>query len=289
MSFSNMVGQLLQQGMAGQTRSRLDHAVGPQGLGGAGGIEQVLAGILGGGATSPGRPGSAGAPDLLSGLRDSLLPVFANKQVGGGGAGAANPFGGLGALAGSLLGGGGATTGGGGVGQSAMAVLGALAMNALQASTAAKAAGGRAPEPSRAPTAPQSSRRDETPVRAPTTAGTGEELERLLVKAMILAAKADGKIDEQEMERIAGKVGENGVTPEERKFLGDELRRPFDLAGLLAQVPDRVAAAEVYVASLLAIDVDTPNELRYLGQLAAGLDLDDTTVRRLHELTGTPV
>lgn len=68
----------------------------------------------------------------------------------------------------------------------------------------------------------------------------------------------------------------------------DELRRPLDLAALVADVPNPVVAAEVYVASLLAIDLDTPAEAAYLQQLAALLRLDAGTVTRLHELTGAP-
>ncbi|HNC68532.1 MAG TPA: tellurite resistance TerB family protein, partial [Thauera aminoaromatica] len=63
MNLGNILGQILQQGMGQQGRSRLDHAMG------AGGIGDVLGGILGGQAAG-GTGGSAGGGlgDLLGGV-----------------------------------------------------------------------------------------------------------------------------------------------------------------------------------------------------------------------------
>ena len=77
---------------------------------------------------------------------------------------------------------------------------------------------------------------------------------------------------------------------EEKQFLISELRAPLDLAALVADVPNEMVAAEVYAASLLAIDLDTQEEVAYLRQLAQALRLDGATVARLHQITGaTPV
>ena len=54
MSLGNILGQILQQGMSGQGRSRLDHAVG------AGGIGDLLGGLLGGQSGQGGGSGAAG-------------------------------------------------------------------------------------------------------------------------------------------------------------------------------------------------------------------------------------
>jgi len=278
MSFANIVGALLQQGMAGQSRSRLERTVGPQGLGGAGGggIEQMLGSLLGGlrraqwrcrrrsrrGSGQPDQPGRDLSGQQAGGHLGSKQ---AGNLTGG-------QLGGLGAIAGALLGGGGKSVKGA-LGGSAMAILGALAVNALQGRLAGAAA---------------------TPAQAQEIAA--EQLqaladpatERLIVRAMISAAKADGQVDEQEMERIAGKIGTDGITPEERQLVLEELRRPLDLGALVADVQNPVVAAEVYGASLLAINVDTEAEVAYLNQLARALGLDAATVARLHELTGAP-
>jgi uncharacterized membrane protein YebE (DUF533 family) len=47
-------------------------------------------------------------------------------------------------------------------------------------------------------------------------------------------------------------------------------------------------AAEVYAASLLAIDVDSEAERAYLRNLAAALRLDAGVVSFLHRTTGAP-
>jgi uncharacterized membrane protein YebE (DUF533 family) len=47
-------------------------------------------------------------------------------------------------------------------------------------------------------------------------------------------------------------------------------------------------AAEVYAASLLAIEVDSPAERAYLGLLAARLGLADELVASLHGAAGVP-
>lgn len=272
MSFADIVGALLQQGMAGQSRSRLERTVGPQGLGGAGGggIEQMLGSLLGGlGGGASGGAGASGAGGLgsLIGLAETFL---GNKQAGNLTGG---QLGGLGAIAGALLGGGGKSVKGA-LGGSAMAILGALAVNALQG----RLGGGGATSGAQAPSLPAEQ------LQALADPAT----ERLIARAMIAAAKADGQVDEQEMERIAGKIGTDGITPEERQMVLDELRRPLDLNALVADVPNPVVAAEVYGASLLAIDIDTEAEAAYLGQLARALGLDPATVARLHELTGAP-
>jgi len=267
MSFGNIVGQLLQHGMAGQSRSKLERAVGPQGLGGVGGIEQILKGVLGGqgGGTSSGSGGN-----VLSGLLDAAQSFLGNKQIGNLSGG---QLGGLGALAGALLGGGGKSAKGA-VGGSAMAILGALAINALQ--SRAVSAGGSSAAATGSPEVAQ--------YAAVTDPGT----EKLLVRAMIAAAKADGRVDNQELERIVGKIGTDGVSDEERQFVSEDLRTPVDIAGLAAAVTSPVVAAQVYAASLLAIEADTSEEISYLRDLAAALGLDAATVARLHEMTGTP-
>jgi uncharacterized membrane protein YebE (DUF533 family) len=103
---------------------------------------------------------------------------------------------------------------------------------------------------------------------------------------MINAAKADGQIDRGEMQRIGGRLEEGGADDEARAFVLDEMQKPEDLDGLLGDVRSREVAVEVYAASLLAIEVDTPAERDYLRRLAGGLGLAPTTVQRVHEALG---
>lgn len=260
MSFGEILGQLLQQGMSGQTRPRLERATQAPGMNAS--LNDLLGGLLGG---KGGSTGAAGG-DALSGMLEMARDFLGNKQAGGmSGA----QLGGLGALVGALLGGGGKSMGGA-LGGSAMAILASLALNALQAKKSGMAG--------------QSQFLDAATVQSL----AGEDTQRLMVRGMICAAKADGVIDQVEMERIMGKISEDGVTSAEKQMVMDELMRPLDLASLVAEVPNEAVASQLYAASLLAIEIDTPEEVNYLRQLAASLNLDPGTVARLHELTGAP-
>jgi uncharacterized membrane protein YebE (DUF533 family) len=178
-------------------------------------------------------------------------------------------LGGLGALAGAVLGGGagGAARGG------AMALLGTLALSALRNGQGGAAAG-----------QPAAGQPDATEVQAVAS----EEGERLVLRAMNAAAKADGRIDEGEINRIMGHLASDDVSEAERRFVIEEVRKPLDVADLAASVRTSAQAAEVYAASLLAIDVDSEAERRHLRDLAAALRLDAGTVADLHRTTGAP-
>lgn len=277
MDLGNVLGQILQQGMASQSRSRLEHAAG------AGGIGDLLGAVLGGQAG--GRGGAGGLGDLLG-------SVLGGGRSGGGLGGAMG--GGLGDLLGGALGGGRASSGGGlgdllggvlggqrgasasrGTGSNAgMALLATIAMAALKNWTDSQ----RTQAAFAAP-ADDATRHAFESMTAPGT-------ETLILRAMIAAAKADGQVGEDEIERIVGRLAADGLDADEKRFLTEEFRRPLDIAGLVADVPNPAVAAELYAASLLAIDLDTQAELDYLRQLAGALGLDGETVSRLHEITG---
>ena len=121
---------------------------------------------------------------------------------------------------------------------------------------------------------------------------TGEEEAALashalvLLKAMINAAKADGEVDASERQRITDKLAAAGADPEAQAFVQQELQGPLDLAGLVHAASTPQQAAEIYAASLLAIEVDTVGEQAYLRRLAQGLGLDDQVIQRLHVSLG---
>ncbi len=280
MNLGNILGQILQQGMGQQGRSRLDHAMGP------GGMADVLGGLLGGSGPAGGAGGGLGG-----GLGDLLGGVLG----GGRGGSTAGGMGGLGEILGGALGGGRATSGGGGLGD----LLGGLLDGGAAGSTGARSGGnaGMAILATIAMAALKNwtDNRRAQAAMAPDTAGfatpeleamTAPATEELVVRAMISAAKADGEVGEDEIQRIVGRVGADGLSEEEKQFMIAELRRPLDLAALVAEVPNEMVAAEVYAASLLAIQLDTPAEAAYLRQLAQALRLDGATLSRLHEITG---
>ena len=105
----------------------------------------------------------------------------------------------------------------------------------------------------------------------------------LLIRAMIAAANADGVIDDIERGRILAKLDAARPSPEERAFMAAELSKPHRAETIAAGVEGPELARQVYLVSLLAVDVDTPQEREYFETLAGLLGLDDAVVADLHK------
>jgi uncharacterized membrane protein YebE (DUF533 family) len=103
-----------------------------------------------------------------------------------------------------------------------------------------------------------------------------------LMRAMIAAAKSDGHVDATEQANIFAQLDKLALSAEEKAFVLDELRKPLDVDAVARGAHTPEQAAEIYVASLLAIDVDNPAERGYLAMLAARLQLDEKLVAHLH-------
>lgn len=118
-----------------------------------------------------------------------------------------------------------------------------------------------------------------------TTAATDamEANARLMIRAMIQAAKADGEIDADERARILEHLGDVGK--EERAFIEAEMAAPVDPMALARDTSEQMAA-QVYATSLMAVRVDKPSEIDYLNQLATALGLSDETRARVHKTMG---
>jgi len=110
-----------------------------------------------------------------------------------------------------------------------------------------------------------------------------EENAKLMIRAMIQAAKADGEIDADERAKILGHL--TGASDEERAFVEAEMAGPPDPAGLVAAT-DAAMKSQVYSASLMAINVDNAAEAGYLRSLAEALGLDAATRDALHARMG---
>lgn len=208
-----------------------------------------------------------------SGILDFVFNFFRTKQAGnitGGG------IGGLGAIAGALLSGGAAAVKGA-LGGGVLAMLGTMAINALQKRLNIQSSD------------IESGLLSKFLSNEDIASMSSTETEKLVLSAMINAAKADGQLDQQEMDKILGKASTDGISDDERKFIQGELSKPFDLQKLVSAVPNQVVGAQVYAASLFAIDINTDAEKNYLRNLAQALELDAETIARLHEMTGAPL
>ena len=249
---AGLLGTLLQSGIANQAQDRLGNVFGSAGNGSS--LNDIIGGIsqmMGGADAKPGGSVAGGLGDVLSG-------IAGNKAV----------LGGLGALAGAIMGGGG-NAARGAVGGGALAMLASLAVSAL------KNAGQTAQMPS--------ALLAETPQQQAAL----EADATIIIKAMINAAKADGVIDQQEIEKIIGKLSADGLQEEEKQFFLAEAGKPMNTQALITAAQGRPElGAQIYAASLLAIDVDTPEEIAYLRDLASGLGLSPQVIGHIEKSLG---
>ena len=109
-----------------------------------------------------------------------------------------------------------------------------------------------------------------------------ENLALILVRAMIAAARSDGRLDAQESQAIYQRIESLGLAPEEQALLVAEMGRPVDMDTIVNSATCTEVAAEIYLASLLAVDIDTPAEKSYLAMLAARMNLAPELVAELH-------
>lgn len=107
----------------------------------------------------------------------------------------------------------------------------------------------------------------------------------LVVRAMIAAAAADGRIDDDERTGILARAESAGLDDDTRAFLQRELAAPRGLDAIVADARPEIAA-DLYAASAFAISVDTDAERAYLDRLAAGLGLTPQTRATIHKQLG---
>ena len=232
---------------------------GSAGGGLGGGLGSALGGALGG----RGGSGGGGLGGLLGGLMGGGssggsgggLGNLGSLLGGGSGAAAGGMAGGLGGLLESISGGGSATGNAGATAPSSGS-LGDLLNGALQ--------GKKIPEP----------------------APAQEDQARLLIRAMVNAAKSDGNIDQEEQQKIVSNLGDD-VSDEERQFVISEMQSPFDAQGFINSIPQG-AGSQVYMMSLLGITLDTPEEAQYLDALRKGVSMSEAEANAIHNKLGVP-
>jgi uncharacterized membrane protein YebE (DUF533 family) len=251
-SLGDLLGQLTGQSAPRRNRTNApsggleDLLGGGQSGGGGGGLGDLLGQLAGGGQTRQTQQSGGGLGDLLGQL----------TGAGNASRGATQSGGGLGDLLGQLTGAGGGSAQGGGLGDLLGAVLGGAAGGA--------ASGG--------------------------LAGGGDQRREdlaaaLILRAMVSAVKADGKLDADEKQKLMQHM--DGASREEIAYVNAELERRTNVSELARQVPEGMEA-QVYVMSLMAIDLDNQKEAQYLDQLAKELALEPREVNALHDKAGAP-
>ena len=112
---------------------------------------------------------------------------------------------------------------------------------------------------------------------------TMEENAKLMIRAMIQAARADGEIDAEERAKILDQLGD--LDAEERAFIEAEMDAKVDPFALAADTSQQMAA-QVYATAIMTVRVDNPAEADYLNALADSLQLSPETRDRIHKTMG---
>lgn len=205
-----------------------------------------------------------GIQDILSSLMGAGQTV--TNKVGGDNIAAA----GIGALLGALTGKSQSTTAnslGGGM----MGLLGMMAYKALKNSMGGTSGAAASAAQTYAQPTPQQQASDA----------------EIIITAMIDAAKADGQVDSQEFSKITSSLKSNGMGQEGMNYVIKKLQGPMETAKIVAAVKGRPElAAQVYSASLMAIEVDTEAERKYLTKLGKAMGLSNEIMQNLENMTG---
>ncbi|MND80271.1 Inner membrane protein YebE [compost metagenome] len=219
----------------------------------------LLEQLLRAGQGSQAQQGSGGmsSQDGLGGLGGLLGGLLGGGSATGGGNG-------LGGLLGGLLGGsaGGSTQGrsAGGTNYAALASLGMMAFQAYQSWQRSQAA------------APQQALRTVDQLSGP----EAEDHSHAILRALIAAAKADGRIDKQEEQLIYAEIKRQTSDPQLQQWLDEEVSKPLDAAEVAQSAQDPAMAAEMYLASVMLVDDQQDAERAYLDELAGALQIDPT-------------
>lgn len=175
-----------------------------------------------------------------------------------------------GAAAGGLLGlllGGRGRSSGGLLGYGGAAALGALALKAYQNYQQQ-----RAVVPAKiTPDSVAAISYESLPHAQP--AADGGSFQPVLIRAMIAAAKADGHMDADEQQKLFNEVERMGLNAEAKAAVFGFLSQPVDLDAITRAVATPEQAAEIYLASRMAMVPDQPAERAYLDALAIRLKL----------------
>jgi Protein of unknown function (DUF533) len=123
------------------------------------------------------------------------------------------------------------------------------------------------------------------PVELPEPQREEELSAALMLRAVIQAVKCDGDLDEDEKARLMQAMGE--ADQREVQAVQAELQRTVDVKGLVRAVPAGLEP-QVYLMSLMAINLDQKAEAEYLHKLAGELDLSPDQVNAIHDRAGAP-
>lgn len=107
----------------------------------------------------------------------------------------------------------------------------------------------------------------------------------VLIRAMINAAKADGRLTPKEQKNLFDYLGDTSKSAVQ--FLQNEFNQPLDVREFAWNVPLGMEQ-QVYTMSVASIDLDVKTEAEYLKELAHGLRLAPEVCNAIHQRHNAP-
>lgn len=225
-----------------------------------------LTNLLGqmGGAQGAAPARQSGTADALGGLLNpEMLSGLVGALLGGAGGGASattgaqssqGGMGGLGSLLGMLAGGGAPASGGAGGGMGGL--LGSLLGGAM---------GGATPPP---------------PPAAPAADTPAVKAENIL-RALVYAARADGKVDAQEKAALNQQVQSLGLGREAQAVVNQALSEPLNPNNIARNITSSDEAVRIFALSAAITRVDDEREKTYIADLGNSLGISPQTQQAL--------
>ena len=108
----------------------------------------------------------------------------------------------------------------------------------------------------------------------------------VLIRSMVNAAKADGEIDQSEVDAIFDELGD--ISETEQAFLQNELSGPSISPEDLGREVEHALRVDAYVVSLMTIKIDTEEEANYLRSFASAVDISEAERNEIHDNLDLP-
>ncbi len=209
-----------------------------------------LGSLLGQGAAGSTNQAQGGGglfdPNMLGGLVGALFSGKPGAPAQGAASSGGSDMGGLGSLLGSLMGSGGAggASSGGGMGGLLGSLLGGEASNV--------------PPP---------------PVPKNAPAPSNENYATNMLRAMVYAARADGKISPNEQTAIQKQLNMLNLGREAQSFIDQAFKEPLNPKAIAQSIATPDEAMNIYAMTCAVTGLDDPRELQYAKDLAAAMGI----------------
>lgn len=108
-----------------------------------------------------------------------------------------------------------------------------------------------------------------------------------ILQAMIMAARADGHIDDQERALLTQQIDALGADAELHAWMERQLQAPLDAQALARQADSPQAAREIYLVSVAIVDEQNAMERAWLDELAKALSIEPALAGELENQAQT--